>query len=143
MPELVLGIIVALAGLIGGGGGLLAYLNTRQKNKLDEQVESVSEWKALYEEMRDRYKAQEEVNKAMKKELESLKQQIGTLSIDLQSYQKYDGYIIALETYINVILNAIKPMLSNSAYNSLEAQRPARPVDIQLQEEGDNEGGEG
>ena len=52
--SIIIAIVTSLVGLIGGGGGVLAFLSTSQKNKEDNRSASVTEWKQLYDEMKAR-----------------------------------------------------------------------------------------
>lgn len=129
MGETILSITAAVLGALFGGGGVLVYLNTRQKNNTDSLVSSASEWKKLYDEMHERLDEQEAKNKKLKDQVDSLHIDIQRLTIELEGYRKFDRYTDELEAYVNTLLNAVKPVLSETAFNMLESQRPVRLID--------------
>ena len=128
MNEVVIAIITGIVSLIAGGGGVFAYLSSRQKAKQTAHDSAVSEWKELYDEMKDRLDSQEEENKRLRDEILSLKQTVNNLTIELQNYKKYDTYINELEKYVDHLLHNAKSMVNEDAYRNLCAKRPRRNV---------------
>jgi len=127
---LVLGIISAIAALIGGGGGVFAFIISRQKNNHDEHSSSVLEWKQLYDEMKERLDGQEEDNKKLREEIFELKKEMSKLGIELDGYKRFDNYIYELESYIIVLLDALKTLITEDAYNNIVSKRPSKNVNI-------------
>lgn len=132
--NLIVGIVSAAFALIGGGGGIFAFMTSRQKNNLDEHSSSVSEWQALYEEMKKRLDDQEKDNKELRAQVLKLREELSRLTIELNNYKKYDSYIKDLESYGDYLLSAIKPLISEDAYNSLANKRPQNVIN-QMDEE--------
>lgn len=128
MNEVVIAIITSIVSLVAGGGGVFAYLSSRQKSKQIMHDSTVSEWKELYDEMKDRLDTQEEENKRLHDEIISLKETVNKLTIELQNYKKYDTYINELEKYVDHLLNTAKSMINDEAYKNLCAKRPRRNV---------------
>ena len=128
MNEIVIAVITGIFSLIAGGSGVFAYLSSRQKAKQSAHESAVSEWKELYDEMKDRLDSQEEENKRLHNEILSLKQTVNNLTIELQNYKKYDTYINELEKYVDNVLHASKALLNEDAYKTLQAKRPRRNV---------------
>lgn len=135
---LILGIITSLVALIGGGGGILAFITAKQKNAHDERSSSVLEWKQLYDEMKVRLDCQEEENTRLRQEIEELRSNLVDLKGELDRYRRYDNYVYELETYINVILQTVHSMVSEEAYKAMEKRRPIRPIQISHEEEGEH-----
>ena len=127
---LILGIISSLVALIGGGGGLLAFLNTRQKNAHEERSSSVLEWKQLYDEMKQRLDSQEEENNKLRQELTELQSQMINLQGELDKYKRYDNYVYELEAYIDILLRTVQTLTSEESFQVLLSRRPIRPVQI-------------
>ena len=128
MNEIVVAIITGIISLIAGGGGVFAYLSSRQRAKQSAHESAVSEWKELYDEMKDRLDTQEQENKDLRNEILTLKQTVNNLTIELQNYKKYDTYINELEKYVDHLLHSAKSMLNEEAYKNLSAKRPRRNV---------------
>lgn len=128
MNEVVIAIITGIVSLIAGGGGVFAYLSSRQKAKQTAHDSAVSEWKELYDEMKDRLDSQEEENKRLHDEILSLKETVNNLTIELQNYKKYDTYINELEKYVDHLLHTAKSMVNEEAYRNLCSKRPRRNV---------------
>lgn len=128
MNEVVIAIITGIVSLIAGGGGVFAYLSSRQKAKQSAHDSAVSEWKELYDEMKDRLDNQEEENKHLRDEILSLKQTVNNLTIELQNYKKYDTYINELEKYVDHLLHTTKSLVNEDAYRNLCSKRPRRNV---------------
>jgi septal ring factor EnvC (AmiA/AmiB activator) len=128
LNEVVIAIITGVVSLIAGGGGVFAYLSSRQKAKQSAHDSAVSEWKELYDEMKDRLDTQEQENKDLRNEILSLKQTVNNLTIELQNYKKYDTYINELEKYVDHLLHSAKSMVNEDAYRNLCAKRPRRNV---------------
>lgn len=133
------GIIIAIISgafaLIGGGGGIFAFITSRQKNNLDEHSSSVSEWQALYEEMKVRLDDQEKDNKELRAEVLKLREELSKLTIELNNYKKYDSYIKDLESYANYLLGAIKPLISDDAFKSINNKKPHKIIPSDDEEE--------
>ena len=72
MNEVVIAIITGVVSLVAGGGGVFAYLSSRQKAKQTAHDSAVSEWKELYDEMKDRLDNQEEENRQLRDEILAL-----------------------------------------------------------------------
>ena len=81
MNEVIVAIITGVVSLIAGGGGVFAYLNSKQKAKQTAHESAVSEWKELYDEMKKRLDTQEEENRRLQGEISSLKQTVNNLTI--------------------------------------------------------------
>lgn len=132
MPSeaIIISIITGLVSLLAGGGGVFAYLTHRDKLKHKEHESSITEWKALYDEMKLRLDEQESENKKLKDELFELKQDINGLTLELQNYKKYDTYIFELEKYIDHVLHTSQSLLTLEAYTNLKGKRPVKPINI-------------
>lgn len=133
---LIIGIITSLVALVGGGGGILAYISSTQKNKQDAQSASVTEWKQLYDEMKSRLDSQEIENRELRDEINNLKLQIVSLNIELENYRLFDAYIHDLEAYSSQLERVVRPLITNDAYDTLVEKRPEKPQkNMQLLEE--------
>ena len=128
MNEIVIAITTGIVSLIAGGGGVFAYLSSRQKAKQTAHESAVSEWKELYDEMKDRLDNQEKENKKLRDEISSLKQTVNNLTIELQNYKKYDTYINELEKYADHVLHTVKGLVNENAYKNLCSKRPKRNI---------------
>ena len=128
MNEVVIAIITGIISLIAGGGGVFAYLSSRQKAKQTAHDSAVSEWKDLYDEMKDRLDSQERENKNLRNEITSLKETVNKLTIELQNYKKYDTYIYELEKYVDHLLHSAQSMVNEEAYKNLCSKRPRRNI---------------
>lgn len=128
MNEVIVAIITGVVSLIAGGGGVFAYLNSKQKAKQTAHESAVSEWKELYDEMKKRLDTQEEENRRLQGEISSLKQTVNNLTIELQNYKKYDTYINELEKYVDHLLHTTKSLVNEDAYRNLCSKRPRRNV---------------
>ncbi len=128
MNEVVIAIITGVVSLVAGGGGVFAYLSSRQKAKQTAHDSAVSEWKELYDEMKDRLDNQEEENRQLRDEILALKQTVNNLTVELQNYKKYDTYINELEKYVDHLLHTAKSMINEDAYRNLCSKRPRRNV---------------
>lgn len=128
MNEVVIAIITGIVSLLAGGGGVFAYLSSKQKAKQTAHDSAVSEWKELYDEMKERLDGQEEENRKLHSEILSLKQTVNNLTIELQNYKKYDTYINELEKYVDHLLHTAKSMVNEEAYRNLCSKRPRRNV---------------
>ena len=128
MNEIITTIITSVVSLIAGGGGVFAYLNSKQKAKQTAHESAVSEWKELYDEMKTRLDTQEEENRHLRDEITSLKQTVNNLTIELQNYKKYDTYINELEKYVDHLLHTTKSLVNEDAYRNLCSKRPRRNV---------------
>lgn len=126
MNETFFNILIAVLGLLGGSGGVFAFINAHQKNKIEDRNSSADEWQQLYTEMKSRLDKQEKNNEALKRELSDLKSQIKALTTELEAYKKYDEYITDLEIYTNNLLTALKPLVAEEVYKSLAEKRPQR-----------------
>lgn len=128
MNEVVIAIITGIVSLVAGGGGVFAYLSSRQKAKQTAHDSAVFEWKDLYDEMKDRLDTQEEENKRLRDEIHSLKQTVNNLTIELQNYKKYDTYINELEKYVDNLLHTIKGLVNEDGYSNIASKRPNRNI---------------
>lgn len=128
MNEVVIAIITSIVSLIAGGGGVFAYLSSRQKAKQTAHDSAVSEWKELYDEMKNRLDNQEEENRRLHNEILSLKQTVSDLTMELHNYKKYDTYINELEKYVDHLLHTAKSMINEDAYKNLCSKRPRRNI---------------
>lgn len=128
MNEVTIALITGIVSLIAGGSGVFAYLTSRHKAKQTAHDSAVSEWKELYDEMKDRLDNQEEENKQLRNEILALKQTVNNLTIELQNYKKYDTYINELENYVDHLLHASKTLITEEAYKTLCAKRPKRNI---------------
>lgn len=128
MNEVIIAIITGVVSLVAGGGGVFAYLTSKQKAKQTAHDSAVSEWKELYDEMKDRLDSQEEENRRLHSEILSLKETVNNLTIELQNYKKYDTYINELEKYVDHLLHTAKSMVNEEAYRNLCSKRPRRNV---------------
>lgn len=128
MPEetIVTVIITSLVTLFAGGGGILAFISTRKKQQSSDKSSSVLEWKTLYDEMKQRLDDQEEDNNRLREDVITLKQEISKLNIELNTYKRFDIYVREMEIYIDSLLAAIKPLISDSAYQQLQNKKPQR-----------------
>ncbi len=133
---LLITIITSIVSIICGGGGVLAFINAKQKNAHDDRTSSVSEWKQLYDEMRRRLDEQEQENRRLRDELTELKSHIVDLKSELDRYKRYNKYIYELESYINTILSIIKSLATDESYRTLVKKRPMKPQAL-LKEEGE------
>ena len=125
---LILGIVSSVVGLLGGGGGVFAFITSRQKAKVQLHTSSITEWKQLYDEMKERLDCQEQENQKLREEIFELRNQLNELTLELASYKKYDGYIKDLEVYIDMVLHTLKPLTSEDAYKTLKVKRPQKPI---------------
>ena len=128
MNELVIAIITGIFSLIAGGGGVFAYLTSRQKAKQTAHDSAISEWKELYDEMKERLDEQEEKNQQLRDEITSLKQTVSNLTTELQNYKKYDTYINEMEKYVDNLLHTVKGMITEDAYKNLYSKKPIRNI---------------
>lgn len=128
MNETIVAIVTSVISLIAGGGGVFAYLSSRQKAKQTAHDSAVSEWKELYDEMKERLDNQEEENKQLRQEIADLKTTVNNLTTELQNYKKYDTHINELEKYIDRLLNIAKDMLTEEAYKNICAKRPRKNI---------------
>lgn len=122
--KLIFEILIAVVGILGGSGGLFAFINARQQNKIQDRNSSAEEWQRLYNEMKDRLDEQEKANNDLRREITELKTQLQTLTNELDTYKKYSNYVNKLESYVTTLLSTIKPMISADAYNTLLAKKP-------------------
>lgn len=121
-------IIIALIGILGGSGGVFAFINAHHQNKIQDRNSSAEEWQELYKEMKERLDQQEATNRNLKQEITELKNQIRALTTELETYKKYDNYITSLEMYVKSVLNAMKPLVTADVYKSLCDKRPRRDI---------------
>ena len=126
MKETIITLISSILSLFIGGGGVFAYLSSKNKLKQTAHESAVAEWKELYDEMRKRLDEQEKENDKLKDEVNQLKQSIVLLTNELQNYKKYDSYINELEKYIEHLMHVIKGVSSEDAYKNLNAKRPIK-----------------
>ena len=119
-------IITSLVTLFVGGGGILTFINTRKKQQSSDKSSSVLEWKTLYDEMKQRLDNQEEDNNKLREDVITLKQEISKLNIELNTYKRFDVYVREMEIYIDSLLSAIKPLISDTAYRQLQNKKPQR-----------------
>lgn len=126
MNEVWVAIITGIVSIIAGGGGVFAYLKSKNKAKLDEHSMAVSEWKDLYDEMKERLDKQEKENEELKSELIVLKEEISKLTIELQNYKKYDTYINNLERYVEHLLHSFKTLATDEAYQNMLNKKPEK-----------------
>lgn len=134
--SIIVAIITSLVALIGGGGGILAFITARQKNEQDERSSSVMEWKQLYDEMKSRLDCQEEENQKLRQEISELKLHMTDLQRELDKYKRYDNYVYELESYIDVLLQAVSTLISEDAYKTLCKKKPSRPAKLKIPKEG-------
>lgn len=125
--SIIIAIVTSLVGLIGGGGGVLAFLSTSQKTKEDSRSSSVIEWKQLYDEMKARLDSQEIENRQLRDEINELKLQIVSLNIELENYRLFDAYIHDLESYAYQLERLVRPFITSEAYDNLMDRRPSKP----------------
>ena len=130
MNEVYIALITGLISLFAGGGGVFAYLTSKEKSKQSEHESSVLEWKALYDEMKERLDEQEDQNRKLCDDIFKLKETVNNLTIELQNYKKYDSYINELEKYVEHLLHTIKGVLSEDAYRNLNAKKPRKTIKI-------------
>lgn len=128
MTEILIAVITGAVSIVAGGGGMFAYLTSKQKAKQDQHDSAVSEWKTLYDEMKSRFDEQETKNDELQKEIFDLRQTVSNLSIELQNYKKYDTYINELERYVDHLLHTTKSFVTEDAYNTLYAKKPKRNI---------------
>lgn len=128
--ESIISLVISALGIIFGGGGLFAYLSARAQNKVNERSSSVAEWKDLYDEMKARLDSQEEENEELRAKVAELIREIDSLREEIRNYKKYDKYMSKLEAYVETLLSAIKPMISEESYNSLIEKKPEKEPDI-------------
>lgn len=128
MNDIIIAVITGIISLFAGGGGVFAYLNSKEKTKQNQHDSAIAEWKDLYDEMKKRLDAQEDENKKLSSEIFELKQTVNNLTIELQNYKKYDTYIIELEKYVDHLLHTSKTLVSEEAYRNMCAKRPKRNI---------------
>jgi len=126
LNEVLIAVITGVVTLIAGGGGVFAFLTSKQKTKQDAHESAVTEWKELYDEMRSRLDEQEKENDKLRDEIHSLKESVNKLTIELQNYKKYDTYINELEKYVEHLLHTAKSLINEEAYRNLCAKKPRR-----------------
>lgn len=119
-------IITGIIMLLSGSGGVFIYFTSKAKHKQHVHESAISEWKQLYDEMRNRLDEQEKENQSLKNELNNLRTEITKLRIEISTYKKYDNYISMLEKYVDHLLHTSKGLLSEDAYKNLCAKRPIR-----------------
>lgn len=124
MSAIVVAIITGVVSLLTGAGGVLIFINNRSKINADNQDLAVSEWKELYDEMKERLDSQEEENKKLRDELYELREAMAKLNLELQNYKKYGAYINKLEKYIDHLLHTFKTVSTEEAYKNMSAKRP-------------------
>lgn len=118
--------LTILISLLVGSGGVFAFLQHKDKHKRAQHASSVSEWKELYDEMKDRLDKQEEENEKLVKEIFELKEQVHALTLELTNYKTYDKYINDLEKYIEHILDGYKSLVNEEAYKNICAKKPIK-----------------
>lgn len=128
MNEVIIAIITGIVSLCAGGGGVFAYLNSKEKIKQNQHDSAILEWKDLYDEMKKRLDDQEEENKKLSSEIFELKQTVNNLTVELQNYKKYDTYIIELDKYVDHLLHTTKSLVTEEAYRNMCAKRPKRNI---------------
>ena len=133
---LLITIITSIVSIICGGGGVLAFINAKQKNAHDDRASSVSEWKQLYDEMKKRLDEQEEENRKLRDELTELRSHIIDLKSELDRYKRYDKYMYELESYIDTVLPIVKSLSTDESYRTLIKKRPVKPQSL-MKEEGE------
>ena len=52
--KLVFEIVLAIIGILGGSGGVFAFITARQQNNIQDRSSSAEEWQRLYTEMKGR-----------------------------------------------------------------------------------------
>lgn len=119
-------LLTSLVTLIAGGGGIFTFISARKKQQSDDNSSSTLEWKSLYDEMKQRLDDQEKDNCRLRQDVINLQQEISKLNIELNTYKKFDTYVGEMEVYIDGLLAAIKPLISESAYRSLQDKKPQR-----------------
>lgn len=128
MNEVLIAIITGGISLLAGGGGVFAYLTSKQKAKQTQHDSAISEWKDLYDEMKHRLDVQESENRKLYDEVFELKETVNKLTIELQNYKKYDSYINELEKYVDHVLHTSKSLITDEAYKNLCSKRPRRNI---------------
>lgn len=124
--ELIVSLVIAVVGLVGGSGGLFAFLSARAQNKVTDRSSSVAEWKELYDEMKERLDAQEEENEKLREQVRALTSELDNLKTELVNYKTYDKYVDKLESYTDMLLGTIKPMIAVESYDVLLKKKPER-----------------
>ena len=119
-------ILTSLVTLIAGGGGIFTFISARKKQQSDDNSSSTLEWKSLYDEMKQRLDGQEEDNCKLRQDVIDLQQEISRLNIELNAYKRFDTYVGEMEVYIDGLLAAIRPLISEAAYRSLQDKKPQR-----------------
>ena len=119
-------ILTSLVTLVAGGGGVFTFITARKKQQSDNNSSSILEWKGLYDEMKQRLDDQEEDNCKLRQDVINLQQEISRLNIELNTYKRFDTYVGEMEVYIDGLLAAIKPLISEDAYKSLQNKKPQR-----------------
>ena len=127
MNETILTVLItAIVTLLTGSGGLFAYLQYKKKASIEAEQSSAEEWHTLYNEMKERLEAQDLANKRLSEEVRELKVQLSRLTVELEGYKKFDHYVNELEVYTNTVLQALKPLVTEEAYDSILDKRPYR-----------------
>lgn len=122
----VVNIISILLGILGGSGGLFAFIISMKQHGLREEKQSSGEWQTLYEEVRDQYRSQLSTNKILQDEVFKLKTELNKLNLEINSYKHYDSFILEQEGYISALLSVIEPIVSPDIFNSLCNRKPSR-----------------
>lgn len=121
-------IILAVLGIVGGSGGILAFIVSFKKAKDAEKHDATDQWRVLFEDTLERLQKQEDTNHMLQSEINTLRAELTRINTELIGYKKYDGYITELESYTNSLQQVFKSLVSNEAYTSVVSSRPQRYI---------------
>ena len=132
MADILIKFLTIVVSFCAGGGGLFAYLQHKNKLNQEDRMSTTTEWKELYDEMKDRLDKQEEENEKLVKEIFNLKEQVHALTLELTNYKTFDKYINDLEKYIDPILDGHKSLVNEEAYKNICSKRPIKTTSKKL-----------